>query len=261
MTGTVLHCGACGAQLLPADRFCERCGAQTDAGAPDAVDLGRAAAVTDAGHLRGRNEDAFHLATVGEATVAVVCDGVSTSDAPDLAARRAADAAGTALADGVADDAAIAAAVVAARIAVRKLPVAGYGSLGAPSCTIVCCVARPGLAVVGWVGDSRAYWASGAETRLLTSDDASDNQLTRWIGADAPAKPARVITLVPAAPGRLVLCSEGFWNYAPAPDEVRGLVRAEATAGEVARTLLQTALERGGRDNITVAVIDVEAHA
>jgi serine/threonine protein phosphatase PrpC len=55
-----------------------------------------------------------------------------------------------------------------------------------------------------------------------------------------------------------------MWNYAPGADELGGLIEAlpaGAAPAAVARALVDTALARGGHDNITVAVIDIDPSA
>jgi serine/threonine protein phosphatase PrpC len=55
----------------------------------------------------------------------------------------------------------------------------------------------------------------------------------------------------------LVVCSDGFWNYAAEARAVAELVRsapADANAECVARLLVKHALDCGGIDNVTVAV-------
>ena len=58
-----------------------------------------------------------------------------------------------------------------------------------------------------------------------------------------------------------MLCTDGLWNYAPSADELAGLIAAlpdGAAPAAVARALADTANERGGHDNITVAVVDID---
>ena len=84
--------------------------------------------------------------------------------------------------------------------------------------------------------------------------------ITRWLGEDAPGGAPRVTTFTPPSAGRLVLCSDGLWNYAPTNTRMGAIVRAHPPATpaiEVARALTQIALASGGRDNITVVVVDV----
>ena len=52
---------------------------------------------------------------------------------------------------------------------------------------------------------------------------AGAHVLTRWLGADAEAKPwadSSVLTMTAAGPGSLVLCTDGLWNYLPDADDI-----------------------------------------
>ena len=62
----------------------------------------------------------------------------------------------------------------------------------------------------------------------------------------------------PERPGRLVLCSDGLWNYAEEPPAVARILSGAGpgSPAEAARVLLQSALDAGGADNVTVAVLD-----
>ena len=283
-------CRGCGApaDAVGADGYCSRCGVrQRTPQDRQEIDLVVAAGVSDRGRVHRRNEDALHLATFGEnGVVMVVCDGISSAVSPDLAARLAADAAGSALADALHDDSAAltdatAHAIHAAQQAVLGVPWASHAGRDAPSCTLVSAVCRDAELVIGWVGDSRAYWIAAQSSRLLTVDDSwaqeqvtaglmsavqagSDpraHSITRWLGADAPEDPPQIVTLRPAEPGRLVLCSDGLWNYAPNATDIAALLDAlpsGATAHAVAHSLTDYALAEGGRDNITVAIVDIQ---
>jgi serine/threonine protein phosphatase PrpC len=291
MTGpAALRCEACAAPLLAGDHFCEECGARVgdephdDEHVPEGrveLDLGVAAAVSDQGRVHRRNEDAFHLELVDDAVVAVVCDGISTSASGDVA-----QAAAGVLADAVRCDtsdlkSATAAAVAAAHEAVGAVPAATRRSdVAAPSCTIVSAVCRRGEVAVGWLGDSRAYWISDDDARQLTVDDswaseqvaagalseveaARDKRahaITRWVGSDAPDEQPGFVVAHVRAEGRLILCSDGVWNYTPSAASLARVLEslpAEASPAAVARTLAEVALERGGHDNITAVVADL----
>ncbi|HUA72143.1 MAG TPA: protein phosphatase 2C domain-containing protein [Solirubrobacteraceae bacterium] len=287
-------CRSCGAPLHAGDRFCERCGARLDdEPEPEAaatrveLDLTIAAAVSDQGLVHHRNEDSFQLEVVGDRNVAVVvCDGISSASAGNVAARNAAKAAGNVLGQAVADpdkDAgqAIAEAIQAAVEAVVQVEWTTRVKRVDPSCTLVSAVCRGGNITVGWVGDSRAYWFDREEARQLTVDDSFAEEgiakglltpeqaakspflhsITHWVGPDAPERPPRTVALRPERPGRLVLCTDGLWNYAPSAGELSKLIDAlpdGAAPAAVARALADTANERGGHDNITVAVVDID---
>jgi len=60
-------------------------------------------------------------------------------------------------------------------------------------------------------------------------------------------------------PGLVVLCSDGLWNYFPGALDIArllhdGVDEPISEPAAVARRLLNHALERGGHDNVTVAV-------
>jgi len=87
-------CASCGGTSVGADGYCESCGARRPAAADHSeVDLGVIAGVSDIGKRHHHNEDAMGLAAAAAATAAVVCDGVSSSNRPDMAATAAATAA------------------------------------------------------------------------------------------------------------------------------------------------------------------------
>jgi serine/threonine protein phosphatase PrpC len=281
-------CTACGAppEAIAADRYCSRCGVrQRSPQDRQEIDLVVAAGVSDRGRVRPRNEDALHLQTVGESGVAVVvCDGISSSLSADLAARRGADTAGATLAAALRGEAVLAEATIgamgAAQQAVLGVPWTSRSDLDAPSCTLVSAVYRDGELVIGWVGDSRAYWIAGDDSRLLTVDhswaqeqvaagllsareagaDKRAHSITRWLGRDAPDEAPQIVTMRPIEAGRLVLCSDGLWNYTPQATDIATLLDAlpPATAPvAAAHSLVDTALAAGGRDNVTVAIVDV----
>jgi serine/threonine protein phosphatase PrpC len=222
--------------------------------------------------------------------VAVVCDGVSSSVRAEEAAEAAAQAAATVLAAVVGGPGSLADGTVhaadAATKAVAALPWTRRGQLASPSCTLVSAACRDGEVAVGSVGDSRAYWIDVAEgqVRQLTVDDSwaeaqieagrmteaeadadpRSHAITRWIGADAPEADARVATLTPAGGGRLLLCSDGLWNYAPTAQAMADLLANHSEAATplgLAQALTTFALGAGGHDNITVVVADFPAAA
>jgi PPM family protein phosphatase len=290
-------CPSCGSPSQAGDRFCEQCGARLDhepelrpGSARVELDVRVAAAVSDQGLKHQRNEDSFHLSVAGERNVAVViCDGISSASAGNVAARDAAQAAGTVLAQAIGDPAldgesAILEAIAAANDAVMHVEWTTRTRRVDPSCTLVCAVCRGSAILVGSVGDSRAYWLEGAQSRQLTVDDSFVEEavaegvltpeqaakspflhsITHWVGPASPERPPRLVSLHPERPGRLVLCTDGLWNYAPSTEELNRLVEelpAGAAPVAVAHALTDTANDRGGHDNITVAVVDIEPAA
>jgi serine/threonine protein phosphatase PrpC len=86
------------------------------------------------------------------------------------------------------------------------------------------------------------------------------HEITRWLGRDAPEEEPEIVMSRPLETGRLVLCSDGLWNYVPGARDIAALVDAlpsGAAPVALARALADAALTAGGRDNITVTVIDL----
>jgi serine/threonine protein phosphatase PrpC len=294
-------CPGCGADVArgaggvgaAGDIYCGACGLRRPDGTERVeADLGLVGGVSDRGLSHARNEDAMAvgvLAALAPSSLiaAAVCDGVSTVDFPELAARAGADAALARLLHPNGPD--MKEAVAEAQAAVERVDdaVAGGDLQNAPSCTLVAAVVRPAEAgaevTVGWVGDSRAYWLAPADAaepaRLLTVDhswavemvtagaidmaaamaDPRAHAITRWLGSGEEPEPD-LVTLRPSGPGLLLLCTDGLWNYQPDAAELAGLALPALARGgplAVARALTAVALDAGGRDNITVVAVPV----
>lgn len=291
LEGPAGPCSDCGNDTY-ADGYCTVCGHRRAEPDHDEAELGAVALITDRGLEHARNEDAAAAGIVGERPYAIavaVCDGVSTSGDAHMAAVAASKAGVDAMLAALAASRKARTAVLAGLAgAAKAAAAAGAGAAdasSAPSCTYTAATIVPTAAgtmqiTIGNVGDSRAYWLPEppASAQQLTVDDslaqelitagaAADSEavqraahvLTRWLGADADAKPwseSSVYTITPAGPGSVVLCTDGLWNYLPdAADIARLCTGADATA--TARALVEYALRAGGHDNITVAVIPI----
>ncbi|MGV3713351.1 PP2C family protein-serine/threonine phosphatase [Pseudolysinimonas sp.] len=129
------------------------------------------------------------------------------------------------------------------------------------------------------IGDSRVYLledgAFGRVTRdhsvvqelvdagVLHPDDAEDhpesNVITRAVGFREDVRPD--VFLLPVQPGmRLLLCSDGLTKELD-DARIRHLLSESGSAAETADELMDAALAAGGRDNVTVVVLDVAVPA
>ena len=290
-------CRDCGGEVAD-DGYCTSCGALASSHRDHFSEQPAAwvAAVCDRGIRHTRNEDAVAVdagAEPGSHAVLVVCDGVSSStdsDVASLAAARAArevlafsspQAMGTAATRVAASARALVAAADAANQAVIAHTTSGPGNPA--SCTFVAAVVDGPLLVVGWVGDSRAYWLPDVgDALLLTVDDSfaaeqiaqgvpravaesgpQAHAITRWLGVDAPDHTPRTVSLDLDAPGWVMVCSDGLWNYCSEPSDVAELVSSTSrTSGpeplQLAGALVDWANTQGGQDNITVALARVD---
>ncbi len=319
--GNATSCATCGELSSPGAQWCEACGGSIDGevGAltgPPCIDCGAdhseifegycsvcgrkqpgerdhlsetlegIAAVTDRGLRHSKNEDAFAIARVGDALVAIVCDGVSTTTKPEdvslAAAEAARDSIVAALRTGDTDiEAVLVRATADAQSAATEAAIPGDPNPGAA--TYVATVVRPtpdGLlrSWTAWLGDSRAYWLHGDEATQLTVDDvwwreqvaeellAEDDALadpraqsiTRWLGADAVDATPKIQETEHDPGGRLLVCSDGLWKYLPAETDIAEKIVELAldNSKELVEELVAFALERGGHDNTTVVIGD-----
>lgn len=312
----MMECSNCGAAVVAGDKFCEECGASLTSLACEKCGAGieaidaegycsqcgfrqvslegerleitinsHLAGVSDRGLRHRRNEDylALQLVYGTQAYILVVCDGVSSSDQPDLAAQTAASSACQSLAtaySGNNPESAIKSAFAAAFVSVCNIPYKASVNLDPPSTTIVTAIVQEGIATIGWLGDSRAYWISANGSQQLTTDDSwlsevvaggkitaaeasqspHAHAITRWLGADAveDAIPSIVNFTIPGS-GYLLLCTDGLWNYAPEVLQLANLVQQSSGKDAIAlsRSLVEFARNCGGHDNITVAVLSV----
>jgi serine/threonine protein phosphatase PrpC len=282
------RCRWCGAAVSD-DGLCGSCSRSTATSSRDHLEYecDRAAGISDRGHVRTRNEDALYIVAPGaDVAVVVLCDGVGSAANGDIAAQVAVDAAGRELTTAIQSfdqrlDLAMARAMGIASEAVSAVTPSPSRSARPPAATFVAVAQRGEEIVIGWVGDSRAYWLGPDDPKLLTTDDnwatvqqrtgrlsaaeiaahPRSRAITGWLGADAPQQPPHVMTFDPASSGRLLVCSDGLWRYMPAVSDLVATVagiRPRPGAVAACRLLTNIALAAGGHDNITVAIIDID---
>ncbi len=230
------------------------------------------AGLSDTGRKRKVNEDSFLV----ESPVFVVADGMGGYEAGDRASAAVISAfQENTVVEGFATLLGIRNALVAADAKVAA--VAAETTRGAGS-TVAGAILIEHEGAPCWlifnVGDSRVYRHVGTELEQLTIDhslgqelvDAGEmlqedlatfpdrNVITRAIGAADSTADSWVVPVINGE--RLLICSDGLTS-----ELVDEGIRATLTMGgrpeSVASTLVQRANEAGGRDNISVIVIDV----
>jgi PPM family protein phosphatase len=137
-----------------------------------------------------------------------------------------------------------------------------------------CIVIDPTRAVIGHVGDSRAYLLRNGRIQTLTRDhtiveelvdkgllspeEAERHPYKNVLSRNLGAKPDAKVDLaeVELKPGdRLMLCSDGLYGYA-SNEAIQYLLGSGDDPEHVARDLVDLALRGGGGDNVTVIVIE-----
>lgn len=229
------------------------------------------AAVTDVGRRRQANEDSL----VVQPPVFAVADGMGGHAAGDRASAAAVDRL-SALAEREGVDRLVVGEALA--LAAHDIDdLAEHLPLGAGTTVTgaVLDVGEDPAFVVFNVGDSRVYSFLGNDLAQVTHDHSVVQELVDAgliSAADAETHPeSNVVTRalgfreaprpdfwrVPIRTGlRLLICSDGLTKELPA-ERLRLHLAARLSAVETAGALVDAALAAGGRDNVTVIVIDV----
>ena len=240
---------------------------------------------TDTGRLRQQNEDAAHAGP----GVYVVADGMGGHNAGEVASAIAVSALREAYPARAADAGTFVAEIEGINAAIHRSAAAdrdrrGMGTTLAalavvPAPTAVAdgsaTLAETAAAVVANVGDSRTYLMRDGSLRqvsvdhsyvqelltegLINADEARTharrNIVTRALGIeDRVAVDSWTIPLVSG--DRFVLCSDGLVDEVD-DAEILATLREEPDPERAAARLVAAANANGGRDNVTVVVVDV----
>ena len=222
---------------------------------------------TDRGAARERNEDAC----AAGAGFLAVADGMGGHQAGEVAAALALASVQQPLPPELPVEEAVRRLFARAQQTIqeearRRADRAGMGT------TLTAAWLVDGRAVIGHVGDSRAYLVRGGRARQLTEDHSvvaelvrngslsaqealrhpHRHVLTRSLGG--PGEVAVDVVEVPLQPGdRLVLCTDGISTAVPEAELARA-VGSAASAEAAARALVQLAAAGGGADDMTAVV-------
>lgn len=229
---------------------------------------------TDKGLVREQNEDSFYA----KEALLIVADGMGGHRAGEVASRIAIESVtGDLLALreespmlGEIDRAIQYANHRVREAAAREEELTGMGT------TLTLCYVLGHIAVIGHVGDSRAYMLRNGQLSRLTRDHSLVEELVRS-GSITPEEalhhPHRhVITRALGSEGRVradikrigvepgdtfLLCTDGLIIHAD-DEEIARVLTDGCTLQEQAEELLRLALKRGGEDNITIVLARAE---
>lgn len=229
-------------------------------------------AASDVGQVRAENQDAILVAE----ELFAVADGMGGHRGGEVASAVALETLAAAELDRSCD--ALVAGVQQANRAVFEQSTHDSALAGMGTTLVVLGViaqdGRQRLAMVN-VGDSRAYLLAGdefqqlsedhslVETMLrsgqLTEDEAANhprrNVITRALGIE-PEVDVDAWIIEPRPGDRFLLCSDGLFNDLD-DDELAEVLRRITAPAEAATELVRLANAAGGRDNISVVLVDV----
>lgn len=244
--------------------------------------------LTDVGKVRTNNEDSLLAMEVLSAfesrpTSVIICavaDGVGGSQKGEIASRLTLQTLAARFSERVIRDegkelgGSLRSCIEASNETVVKYGMGHRESEGLAS-TIVATVVADRQAYVAHVGDSRVYLVNRGEIRQLTKDhsevqervdagkitqeqarhDPSRNVITRAIGASTDVQVA-MSTLTLAPGDRIMLCSDGLWELVT-DAEIHKIVMQSPELQTACTKLVSLANDRGGKDNITVVIVEL----
>ena len=240
----------------------------------------KAAAKSDVGLVRRSNQDCFGIDE--DQGLYVVCDGMGGVVGGEVASRVAvesflasarAELAATGALNGQRNGNALLRASQAANRAVRLRASYETQLRGMGTTLVGARLDGAALSVVN-IGDSRAYLVRGGKTRQLTEDHSyvaesvrrglmSQQQaeqshlqsvITRAIGADDDLEPDLYDEVLEDGDA-VLLCTDGLTRHVTDEQIAAVLSRAERSAVEGCRLLIEMAKDGGGSDNITCLVL------
>ncbi|GAA2521465.1 protein phosphatase 2C domain-containing protein [Rarobacter incanus] len=236
----------------------------------------RVAALTHGGLVRSHNEDAF----VADGTVFAVADGMGGHERGEVASAMVVATLGELARDspGAATTCTkVAGALADAQVNVERI---SGGAARAAGSTVAGAALVGGPANYQWmifhIGDSRVYRLAHGTLELLTIDhslvqelvDSGNltpaqartsphrNVITRALGSPDHEPSVRTIRVAPGE--RIMMCTDGLTNEL-SDAEIRQVLLAVPDTEMAVRTLVQNALDHGGRDNVSVVLVDVDA--
>lgn len=239
------------------------------------------AAVTDIGCEREINEDRYAVTDSASGRAWIVCDGMGGEVGGELAAQLAIDAIKRALESGDFEStaSAISSAIQEAnRIIVLRRQNPSFGNMGT---TVVSALIQGDEISIAHAGDSRAYVVRADSIQQLTLDHTYVQELvdrgeitaeaalthpqahvlTRCLGSETSLKiDVNNFWVWPAKSGeakdKLVLCSDGL--YSLISDDEISEISNQLSPQEACVKMVELARERGGYDNITLAILPLE---
>jgi protein phosphatase len=233
-------------------------------------------AATHVGMLRQSNEDAF----AAQDDVFVVADGMGGHNAGEIASALAVKGMRDAAVAGFASAESVVAAINAANIVIHTASGGptdqrGMGTTLTAVVPLAATADEPQRMVVANVGDSRVYLWRGGELKQVSADHSYVQELLSegFINAaEARVHPRRNIvtralgiegdvsadswTLPMIVGDRYVLCSDGLVDEVQ-DEQIAAILRQSTSAQHTAESLVTAANANGGRDNVTVVVVDV----
>ena len=230
----------------------------------------RSYAETNVGLQRSNNEDTF--LDCPEHKLWIVADGMGGHAAGEVASSIASQV----IRDSYRKGCSLSESIQAGHTAVLKAAANGLGGRGMGSTVVVLATEANDRFQIGWVGDSRAYlWSENKltclskdhsyvqmlfDSGLISEEDMmyhpEKNIITQCLGSlELESVNVSVVDGAWKGDDKILLCSDGLTDSVTDP-EIEQILNEASSIESATTSLINAALSRGGKDNITVVLVE-----
>ena len=241
------------------------------------------ASQTHIGYIRDENQDRVEIRSFGENLLLLVCDGMGGERSGSKASTMAADVFFEHFEEGYTEEmdaysvrSLLLSSVSAANTVVYTTARMDYQNFGMGTTCVAAFVTKAYLAIAN-VGDSRAYFLTDGTLKQITTDHTvvhmllENGQITademethpqrhmlmKAVGVERTVCPDFFrVDLEAEQKYRLLLCSDGLSGFC-SDAEILEILNKTLPDEETVQKLIEKALEKGGRDNVSVAIATV----
>ena len=237
-------------------------------------------AVSNVGKVRNNNEDSYYISDEENFPLFIVADGIGGHNFGEIASKMAVDVIKNSIKsidhyenlDELESDMIKAISNANNEVYNMSNSAEEYAGMGT---TLTALYVYFDSILIGHVGDSRTYAINSREIRQLTEDDTIVNRLlklgeitqseaqnhpkkniiTNAIGTDSSID----ISLIQYNYGKgeyILMCTDGLTDMAT-NEEILNTINEHKIPSKISAKLLEIALEAGGKDNITLIIIQV----
>lgn len=234
------------------------------------------------GLKRKNNEDAFGNVQTKYGNVFIVCDGMGGHAAGEQASQIAVSIIGEYLTNSESQDISneIDQAIQHANKSIWEEALHNPSLKGMGTTCVVLYLTNKGEVYIGHVGDSRCYIYNNDEFKTLTKDHSyvqfllevgelseeqafdhpNKNRILKALGIEDEVNPE--VTKSPLKPNEntlFLLCTDGL-NDMLKDNVIKGCLDLNKPLEEQVEKLIDEALEKGGKDNVTVGLLHIESN-
>lgn len=238
------------------------------------------ASKTHIGYVRDENQDRVEIREFGSNLLLAVCDGMGGERSGSKASTMATEVflehfeeGYTADMDAYSIRSLLLSSISAANSVVYTTARMDYQNFGMGTTCVAAFVSDTYIAVAN-VGDSRAYYLENGSMHQVTTDHTvvhmllekgqiTEDEMTthpqrhmlmKAVGVERTVCPDYFrIDRTQEQPFCLLLCSDGLSGFC-SDEEIQAILEGGASAEDMTQQLIDAALAKGGRDNITVAI-------